>query len=64
MSKEHDDIEDLFSDFEDENPGNSDGLDIIGSERRTERTAPDPGQAYDQGEEYLEDDFFEEEEPY
>lgn len=64
MSKEHDDIEDLFSDFEDENPGNSDGLDIIGSERRTERTAPDPSQAYDQGEEYLEDDFFEEEEPY
>ena len=64
MSKEHDDIEDLFSDFEDENPGKSDGLDIIGSERRTERPASDPGQAYDQGEEYLEDDFFEEEEPY
>ena len=69
MSKDHDDIEDLFGDFEEENfdngvSGGSDGLDIIGSDRNADPIPQDPDKAYDNGEEYLGDDFFEDEEPY
>ena len=69
MSKDRDDIEDLFADFDEENTANdvsggSDGLDIIGSDRDAGAVPDDPDHAYDEGEEYLDDGYFEDEEPY